>query len=62
EKPFELPQGWEWCRFSNLSTEVATGPFGSMISASEYISDGIPLINPWIQPASATMSFSSKNT
>ncbi|KEK29086.1 restriction endonuclease subunit S [Shewanella xiamenensis] len=46
EKPFELPQGWEWCRFSNLSTEVATGPFGSMISASEYISDGIPLINP----------------
>ncbi|MFM5317169.1 restriction endonuclease subunit S [Aeromonas veronii] len=46
EKPFELPQGWVWCRFSNLSTEVATGPFGSMISASEYISDGIPLINP----------------
>lgn len=46
EKPFELPQGWELCRFSNLSTEVATGPFGSMISASEYISDGIPLINP----------------
>jgi len=46
EKLFELPQGWEWCRFSNLSTEVATGPFGSMISASEYISDGIPLINP----------------
>ncbi|WP_270834090.1 restriction endonuclease subunit S [Aeromonas sp. QDB07] len=46
EKPFELPAGWEWCRFTHLSNEIATGPFGSMVSAAEYISGGVPLINP----------------
>ena len=46
EKPFELPQGWALCRFSQLSLEVSTGPFGSMINKRDYIKDGIPLINP----------------
>ncbi|ELA7388318.1 restriction endonuclease subunit S [Vibrio alginolyticus] len=46
EKPFELPHGWEWCRFADVINEVATGPFGSMINKREYISDGVPLINP----------------
>lgn len=46
EKPFELPNGWEWCRFADVINEVATGPFGSMINKREYISDGVPLINP----------------
>lgn len=46
EKPFALPDGWEWVRFASLSDEVATGPFGSMINKSEYISGGVPLINP----------------
>ncbi|EHD0094329.1 restriction endonuclease subunit S [Vibrio vulnificus] len=46
EKPFELPNGWEWCRFSELSNEVATGPFGSMINKREYITGGVPLVNP----------------
>lgn len=46
EKPFELPEGWEWCRFADLVHEVATGPFGSMIHKHDYINNGIPLINP----------------
>ena len=46
EKPFELPEGWEWCRFSCLSNEVATGPFGSMIHKADYVDNGVPLINP----------------
>ncbi len=46
EKPFALPDGWEWCRFSTLSNEVATGPFGSMINKKEYIDGGVPLVNP----------------
>ncbi|KJF91709.1 restriction endonuclease subunit S [Photobacterium leiognathi] len=46
EKPFDLPNGWEWCRFSDMSNEVATGPFGSMIHKRDYIEGGTPLINP----------------
>jgi type I restriction enzyme S subunit len=46
EKPFELPQGWEWIRFASMSDEVATGPFGSMIHKRDYIENGVPLINP----------------
>lgn len=46
EKPFELPQGWEWVRFASLSNEIATGPFGSMIHKRDYIQGGVPLINP----------------
>ncbi|MCE7661052.1 restriction endonuclease subunit S [Vibrio fluvialis] len=46
EKPFELPSGWEWSRFADVINEVATGPFGSMINKREYISKGVPLINP----------------
>ncbi len=46
EKPFGLPEGWEWVRFGNLTNDIATGPFGSMVHKRDYISDGVPLINP----------------
>jgi len=46
EKPFGLPEGWEWIRFASMSNEVATGPFGSMIHKRDYVTDGVPLINP----------------
>lgn len=46
EEPFTLPVGWAWARFSHFTTEIATGPFGSMIHQSDYISGGVPLINP----------------
>lgn len=46
EMPYEMPNGWEWVRFGDLTTEIATGPFGSMIHKRDYVFDGIPLINP----------------
>lgn len=46
DKTFELPMGWEWVRFSQLSQEVSTGPFGTMIHKGDYIEGGTPLINP----------------
>ena len=46
EKITKLPKGWEWCRFADLSNEVATGPFGTMIHKRDYIEGGVPLINP----------------
>lgn len=46
EKPFELPSGWSYIRFGAFSSEIATGPFGSMIHKSDYIENGVPLINP----------------
>lgn len=46
EKPFELPVGWEWVRFFDVALEIATGPFGSMIHQSDYVINGVPLINP----------------
>jgi type I restriction enzyme, S subunit len=46
EKPFELAEGWALSRFSEVSQEVSTGPFGSMIHKRDYVEGGIPLINP----------------
>ena len=46
EKPFELPQGWEWARCDDYFLELCTGPFGSMIHQEDYVRDGVPLINP----------------
>lgn len=46
EKPFEIPEGWMWVRFSNLMNEISTGPFGSMLHKSDYVKNGIPLVNP----------------
>ena len=46
EKPFELPQGWEWVRCDDYFLELCTGPFGSMIHQEDYVHDGVPLINP----------------
>jgi len=46
ERPFELPAGWESARFAELSQEVSTGPFGTMIHKGDYVEGGTPLINP----------------
>lgn len=43
---FTLPSGWVWECFGNYTAELATGPFGSLIHQSDYVDDGIPLINP----------------
>lgn len=46
EIPFDIPAGWEWVRFSNLMLSFSTGPFGTMLHKSDYVQDGIPLVNP----------------
>lgn len=46
EKPFEIPKGWKWVRLGEISYNRSTGPFGSMLHKSDYVENGIPLINP----------------
>ena len=46
EIPFELPEGWAWVRLASLIELFITGPFGSALHKSDYVTDGIPLINP----------------
>lgn len=43
--PVENEKGWEVKKLGEFST-VKTGPFGSMLHKEDYITDGIPLINP----------------
>ncbi|MBW7899820.1 MAG: restriction endonuclease subunit S [Ignavibacteriales bacterium] len=46
EKPFDLPEGWVWCRLGELCTGIFTGPFGSMLHKSDYVQNGIATVNP----------------
>ena len=46
EEPCPLPRGWAWVRFGDLIHELCTGPFGSLIYKKDYVSGGVPLINP----------------
>lgn len=41
-----LPQKWQWCRLAQIVKKMSTGPFGSMLHKSDYIENGIPVINP----------------
>ena len=43
----EAPNGWVWCRFDEICSKFSTGPFGSMVHKSDYVSkDGTPIVNP----------------
>jgi type I restriction enzyme, S subunit len=44
--PFALPKGWVWVKLGEIAEELSTGPFGSTLHKSDYITNGIPLINP----------------
>ena len=46
EVPYELPGGWEWVRMSTIAICLQTGPFGSTLHKSDYVLNGIPVINP----------------
>lgn len=43
--PVENEKGWEVKKIGDLAI-VKTGPFGSMLHKEDYITDGIPLVNP----------------
>ena len=42
----ELPEGWIWASLSSIADLIQIGPFGSLLHKHDYITDGIPLINP----------------
>lgn len=44
--PFEISDNWQWCRIAQISLKMSTGPFGTMLHKSDYIHNGIPVINP----------------
>lgn len=46
EFPYDLPEGWAWCRLGEIILDIFTGPFGSMLHKSDYVENGIPLVNP----------------
>ena len=42
----EIPAHWEMQRVAELALSLQTGPFGSQLHAADYITGGIPVINP----------------
>jgi len=46
EIPFEIPESWVWCRLGEIAISISTGPFGTMLHQSDYVENGIPLVNP----------------
>ena len=45
--PFEVPEGWCWSSIENVCSKFTTGPFGSMVHKSDYVTDGgVPMVNP----------------
>ncbi|MGQ7886809.1 restriction endonuclease subunit S [Paenibacillus sp. WC2504] len=45
EIPYELPQGWEWVRFSEITTFLNGDRGKNYPNKNEYVSQGIPWIN-----------------
>ena len=43
---FELPGGWATAKFSDVLTDLQTGPFGSSLHQNDYEIGGTPVINP----------------
>ena len=39
-------KGWPEKRLREVAANISTGPFGTMLHKSDYVSDGIPLVNP----------------
>jgi type I restriction enzyme, S subunit len=39
-------KGWVEKRLCEVATSISTGPFGTMLHKSDYVLDGIPLVNP----------------
>ncbi|EOB3920962.1 TPA: restriction endonuclease subunit S [Vibrio vulnificus] len=61
EKPFELPNGWEWCKFGELSQFINGDRGKNYPNKNEYVTDGIPWINTGhIQP-DGTLTTSDMN-
>jgi len=48
EIPFELPNGWVWCKIDSLvysiKDDIRTGPFGTALQKSEHKESGVPVL------------------
>jgi type I restriction enzyme, S subunit len=44
--PVKNPKSWEVKKLGDISENIQIGPFGSLLHQEDYISGGIPLINP----------------
>ncbi len=42
----EIPEHWKTLSIGQMSEMLQTGPFGSQLHSHEYVSGGIPIINP----------------
>jgi type I restriction enzyme S subunit len=42
----DIPAHWEATRLKFAAASIQTGPFGSQLHASDYVSGGTPMINP----------------
>ena len=41
-----IANSWMWCKLAQISLKMSTGPFGTMLHKSDYVLEGIPVINP----------------
>ena len=48
ELPFEIPQGWEWCRLNDLAL-YRNGPFGSSLTKSMFVAKSTQSIKVYEQ-------------
>ena len=47
DNEIEAPNGWICCKFDEICSQFSTGPFGSMVHKSDYVSkNGVPIVNP----------------
>lgn len=42
----DVPEHWEVTTVLKMAQQIQTGPFGSQLHTSDYVEDGIPLVNP----------------
>lgn len=42
----EVPEHWLVVRFRDLCTSISTGPFGTALGNEDYVTGGVPVINP----------------
>ena len=41
-----MKNGWPIKKLSDVADSISTGPFGTMLHKSDYVPEGIPLVNP----------------